>query len=234
MTRIDETVIGFTDLGGGYGDTQVLRSVSGTVSSGQVLGIIGRNGVGKSTLLRLLTGALPLLSGRVELRGQDMAGWPAHRRQRAGMAYMPQERMVFDRLTVRDNLSLHRSDRSPDALVPLFDIFPRVRERLDLPAGRLSGGEKKLVAFSRVLADSAPLMLLDEPSEGVQQENIEHMARLIEQRCRTGAAFIIVEQNLSLLLAVAQQVIVLDHGEMVHSGPGGMDQREALTQHLLV
>lgn len=224
----------FIGLGGGYGDTQVLRGLTGDVRGGEVLGVIGRNGVGKTTLMRLLTGALQPMTGQVLWQGDDLAGWPGHRRQRAGMAYMPQERLVFDLLSVRDNLTLHRRDRSLAPMAPLLDVFGRVRERLDLPAGRLSGGEKKLVAFTRVMTDAASVLLLDEPSEGVQQENIDWMAGLIEERRQAGAAFIIVEQNLSLLLRVAQRVIVLDHGEMVHTGPGGATQREQLTRYLLV
>ena len=224
----------FIGLGGGYGDTQVLRGVSGEVAAGEVLGVIGRNGVGKTTLMRLLTGALRPMSGQVLWRGADLAGWPGHRRQRAGMAYMPQERVIFDPLSVRDNLTLHRRDRSLAPMAPLLEAFPRVRDRLDLPAGRLSGGEKKLVAFTRVMTDAASVLLLDEPSEGVQQENIDLMAGLIDERRQAGAAFIIVEQNLSLLLRVAQRVMVLDHGEMVHTGAGGAEQRKHLTQYLLV
>lgn len=224
----------FIGLCGGYGDTQVLRGVSGEVCAGEVLGVIGRNGVGKTTLMRLLTGALRPMSGQVLWRGSDLTGWPGHRRQRAGIAYMPQERLVFDPLSVRDNLTLHRRDRSLAPMASLLDAFARVRDRLDLPAGRLSGGEKKLVAFTRVMTDAASVLLLDEPSEGVQQENIDLMAGLIDERRQAGAAFIIVEQNLSLLLRVAQRVMVLDHGEMVHTGAGGADQREHMTQYLLV
>lgn len=224
----------FDGLGGGYGDTQVLRQISAQVAPGEVLGVIGRNGVGKSTLLRLLGGALPAMTGVITLNGQRLDGWPAHRRQRAGLATMPQERLVFDPLTVRENLTLHRADRSLARYTALFEQFPRLQERLGLPAGRLSGGEKKLVAFARTLADEAPVTLLDEPSEGVQPENLARMAACIRARRQAGAAFVIVEQNLSFLLPLLQQVLVLDHGEIVCAGPAGPDDRETLERHLRV
>lgn len=224
----------FEGLGGGYGDTQVLRGVSASVAPGEVLGVIGRNGVGKTTLLRLLGGTLQAMTGTVRLGDTRLDGWAAHRRQRAGLATMPQERLVFDPLTVRENLTLHWADRSLARYASLFEQFPRLRERLAMPAGRLSGGEKKLVAFARTVADAAPVTLLDEPSEGVQPENLQRMAACIEARRQAGAAFVIVEQNLSFLLPLLQQVLVLDHGEVVRAGSAGPADREALVQHLRV
>ena len=169
----------FDELRGGYGDTAVLRGISGAVAAGEVLGVLGRNGVGKTTLMRLLTGYIAPFAGQVRWRGDDIAALTPYRRQRAGISYAPQEGVVFDGLSVRDNLSLHRRRRDLDDYAPLFDHFPRVRERLAQPAGSLSGGEKKLVSFTRVMAERAPLTLLDEPSEGVQQEHIDRMAALI-------------------------------------------------------
>lgn len=226
--------LNFEGLGGGYGDTQVLRGVSASVAPGEVLGVIGRNGVGKTTLLRLLGGTLQAMTGTVRLGDLCLDGWPAHRRQHAGLATMPQERLVFDPLTVRENLTLHRADRSLARYAELFELFPRLHERLALPAGRLSGGEKKLVAFARTLADAAPVTLLDEPSEGVQPENLQRMAACIDTRRQAGAAFVIVEQNLNFLLPLLQQVLVLDHGEVVRAGSAGPADREVLVQHLRV
>jgi len=228
------SVLSFEGLGGGYGDTQVLSDVGASLGPGAGLGVIGRNGVGKSTLVRLLAGALPTIAGTVRLGGSVIDGWPAHRRQRAGLATMPQERLVFDPLTVRENLTLHRRERTLAPYEAMFEVFPRLKERLALPAGRLSGGEKKIVAFVRALADAAPVTLLDEPSEGVQPENLQRMAALIGARREAGASFVIVEQNLHFLLPLLQQVLVLDHGRVVRSGPAGPQDRETLTQHLRV
>ena len=194
------------------------------------LALIGRNGAGKTTLLRLIAGYLPKAAGSVHWQGQRMGTRPPHANRGLGLSYAPQEAVVFDTLTVRENLSLQQRDLGPcDAL---FDSFPRVRERLTQKAAVLSGGEKKLVSFVRVLAEGADLTLLDEPTEGVQQENIALMAGHIRQRCSAGASFLIVEQNLTFLMAVMDQVLVLDHGETVFQGTAFA--RESLERHLRI
>jgi ABC-type branched-subunit amino acid transport system ATPase component len=205
-------------LAGGYGDTLILRPLSARLQPGEVLGVLGRNGVGKTTLMRLLTGSGRCFGGTLRFRGCDIAGLPPHARQRLGISYAPQEGVVFDALSVRENLTLHHGSRSLARYEALFEQFPRVRERLRQPAGVLSGGEKKLVSFCRALAEQAPLTLLDEPTEGVQHENIERMAAIVAQRAAAGAGFIVVEQNLGFLLAVMSAGIVLDHGELVLAG----------------
>ncbi len=227
-------LLAFDGLAGGYGDTVVLRDVSGEVRAGEAMGVLGRNGVGKTTLLRLLMGYLQPRAGSLRWQGRPLAPLPVHSRRRAGISYAPQEGLVFDQLSVQDNLTLHRPDRRLDAYEELFAAFPRVAERLRQPAGKLSGGEKKLVSFCRVLAEASPLTLLDEPSEGVQQENLDHMIRLLQGRRAAGAAFIIVEQNLGFLLATMQQVLALDHGECVLTGPVGQLSHETLERCLAV
>jgi ABC-type branched-subunit amino acid transport system ATPase component len=229
-----EALLEVDALRGGYGDTVVLRGLSARLAAGEVLGVLGRNGVGKTTLMRLLMGYLAPFGGQIRLRGHDLARLAPHRRRRLGIAYAPQEGVVFDALSVRDNLTLHRTRRELDAYESLFDSFPRVRERLGQAAGRLSGGEKKLVTVVRAIGERAPLTLLDEPSEGVQQENIERMAAWIGRRRGEGGAFVIVEQNLALLLSVMQQVLVLDHGEVVRAARAEAVDRDELERHLRV
>lgn len=224
----------FDQLVCGYGDTMVVRGVSGALGPGQVLGVLGRNGVGKTTLVRALTGFLPVRAGEVRWKGSSLAGVSAHERLKMGIAYAPQENVVFGDLSVKENLWLHRAGPSMAVYEAYFQQFPRIQERLQQRAGALSGGERKLLSFVRTLGAQAPLSVMDEPTEGVQPENIERMAACIAQRREAGASFLIVEQNLSFLEAIADTVLVLDHGECVLAGSMSALGRERLEEHLVV
>ncbi|AOJ90603.1 hypothetical protein WS87_27825 [Burkholderia sp. MSMB0856] len=229
-----EAMLRFSSIVAGYGDTMVLKGISGEVAAGNVLGVFGRNGVGKSTLMRALTGVVQPTSGAVTVNGGEVGNVPSHQRRRLGMSYAPQERVVFDNLSVADNLTLGFKTRSLEAYDDLFQFFPRLKERLMQPAGKLSGGEKKLLSFARIIAERSPLTLIDEPSEGVQQENLERMASVIQSRTAEGAAFVVVEQNLTFLTAIADNFIGLDHGEIVLSGDSIDMSREQLEAVLAV
>ncbi|WP_326541114.1 ATP-binding cassette domain-containing protein [Pseudorhodoferax sp.] len=224
----------FDDITCGYGDTVVVRSLEGRVAAGQVLGVLGRNGVGKSTLVKALAGVLPLTQGRVQWRGRDLTGQPLHGRLAAGVAYAPQENVVFGDLSVHDNLWLHHRGRHDGRYDTLFTHFPRLQQRLGQRAGSLSGGERKLLSFARTLALAAPLTLMDEPTEGVQPENIDRMAALVKAACAQGRCFVIVEQNLAFLESLADTVLVIDHGEAVLAGAMPRFTRAQLERHLVV
>ncbi|HTP71777.1 MAG TPA: ATP-binding cassette domain-containing protein [Burkholderiaceae bacterium] len=224
----------FDGVTGGYGDIDVVRAVSGRVTAGEVLCVIGRNGVGKSTLLKLLFGQLPCRAGSIELAGQAIERLEASQRRRLGLSYCPQERSVFDRLSVRDNLTLMRADRRLDDFEPLFERFPILRRRLSQHAGTLSGGEKKMLSFVRGLSEAQPLLMLDEPSEGVQWENIEQMAGAIAQAKAGGRSFVVVEQNLAFAESIADRYLVIEQGTVVREGLRGEIEREQLLAHLHV
>jgi ABC-type branched-subunit amino acid transport system ATPase component len=226
--------LAFDELAGGYGGVDVVRGVSGAVSAGEVLCVIGRNGVGKSTLLKLLTGQLPTRAGRVRLDGRPLAGIEASARRALGITYCPQERPVFDDLSVRDNLTLMRPDRRLDVFAPLFARFPILGRRLEQHAGTLSGGEKKILSFARGHAEAQALRLLDEPSEGVQWENILQMAALIDEAKAGGSAFVVVEQNLAFAERIADRYLVIEQGRVVLEGRRDAIERARLLAHLHV
>jgi urea transport system ATP-binding protein len=224
----------FEAVTGGYGSTIVVRDLTGATSSGEVLCVLGRNGVGKSTLMKLLLGYLPCRSGRVFLDGKPISQLDPSARRRSGMTYCPQERPVFDDLSVRDNLTLMRASRQLTAFRPYFDRFPILERRLAQHAGTLSGGEKKILSFVRGLAEDQPAVLLDEPSEGVQWENILHMAATITEKKAGGTAFIVVEQNLAFAEQIADRYLIMDQGRAVLEGSSSTITRDRILDYLHV
>jgi ABC-type branched-subunit amino acid transport system ATPase component len=224
----------FDGVVGGYGEVVVVRGVSGALARGEVLCVIGRNGVGKSTLMKLLFGQLHCREGSVRFEGRAIERLEASQRRALGISYCPQERPVFDDLSVRDNLTLMRTDRGLAAFEPMFSRFPILKRRLNQHAGTLSGGEKKILSFTRGLSEAQPLLLLDEPSEGVQWENILHMAALVAAAASAGMSFVVVEQNLAFAELIADRYLVIEQGRAVLEGRQGEIGRERLLAHLHV
>jgi urea transport system ATP-binding protein len=224
----------FEGVTGGYGSSTIVRGLSGAANPGEVLCVLGRNGVGKSTLMKLLSGHLPCVSGRVVLQGRPIQGLDPSARRRVGMTYCPQERPVFDDLSVRDNLTLMRASRQLAPFRPYFDRFPILERRLAQHAGTLSGGEKKLLSFTRGLAEDQPIVLLDEPSEGVQWENILHMVASVAEKKAAGTTFIVVEQNLAFAERIADRYLVMDQGRVMLEGSRSTIDRARILAHLHV
>ncbi len=223
----------FAGVSGGYGAVTVVRGVDGAVAAGEACCVLGRNGVGKTTLMRLLTGHLPLQSGTVRFDGQPLDGLAPDRRRRLGLIYCPQDRPVFDNLSVRENLTL-MAPFDAHRYAALFAAFPILEARMAQSAGTLSGGERKILSFARGVAETGQLLLLDEPSEGVQQENVERMAGFLRRAKDAGRALLIVEQNLAFALEIADRVIVMDRGEAVLAGAAADLTEETLAAHMHV
>ena len=224
----------FENVSGGYGSTVIVRDLSGAAEAGAVLCVLGRNGVGKSTLMKLLFGYLRCQSGSVTFNGRPVQDLDPSAHRRAGMTYCPQERPVFDDLSVRDNLTLMRANRQLTPFRPYFDRFPILARRLSQHAGTLSGGEKKILSFVRGLAEDQPIVLLDEPSEGVQWENILHMEACIAEKKRAGIAFVVVEQNLAFAERIADRYLVMDQGRAMLEGTLATIDRSQILVHLHV
>lgn len=204
------------DLRSGYGRIPVLMGASLEVAEGSVVGILGHNGMGKTTLLRTLIGHLPATAGSIVFLGQNVVGTPPHRRARAGMGYVPQGRGIFPLLSVRENLRIGYGgprSREQDMLDKVLADFPRLERLLDRMGGALSGGEQQLLALARCLCGAPRLLLLDEPTEGIQPSIIEEMGETLQALNRKhGLTMIVVEQNLDFLAAVSHTVLQMQKG----------------------
>jgi len=210
-----------TKLCGGYGKLQVFKDVNLTLAEGTTLGLLGANGVGKTTLLKTIAGLLVPISGNIRLNGADVAAWPAYRRCRQGIALAPEGRQIFGSLTVVDNLQLARNAR-PDAepaadfatrLAEVFDLFPRLNERRDQPGGSLSGGEQQMLAVGRAMMTAPKVLMLDEPTQGLAPIVIEEMAQALA-RLKGRFSILIVEQNRAFVERLADRMLFMDHGEV--------------------
>ncbi|MFI9010826.1 urea ABC transporter ATP-binding subunit UrtE [Actinosynnema sp. NPDC053489] len=205
-----------------YGRARVLFGVGLEVPAGSLVCVMGRNGVGKTTLLRALMGVLTPTAGRVVFDGEDVTRLPTHLRVRAGMAYVPQGHVSFPQLTAWENLRVTleaTTHRDPVAVDEALDVFPALRGLLKRPAGFLSGGQRQQLAIARALVARPRLLLLDEPTEGVQPSVIDEIEAAVERLHReVGLTVLLVEQYLDFALRLADRYVVVDAGEVVRAG----------------
>jgi len=201
-----------------YGNSHVIQGISFAMESGQVTGILGRNGMGKTTLIRSIIGFTPPREGQVLFKQHDITAWPANRVVDIGLGLVPQGRRVFPSLTVNENLAVAaKRNGGPWTVEHVMDLFPRLRERREIRAGKLSGGEQQMLAIARALMTNPELLLMDEPTEGLAPLLVREVGRVIENLKSQGLSILLVEQNLPLALRVCDQVHVLSRGRIVHS-----------------
>jgi branched-chain amino acid transport system ATP-binding protein len=205
-------------VGAGYGETHVLEDVNLMLGQGESLSVIGRNGVGKSTLLETIMGHTTMHAGSIALNGIDVSAFPPHRRALAGLGYVPQEREIFPSLTVLENLELGARP-GPWTLERVFELFPNLRQRLSNAGTQLSGGEQQMLAVARALLTNPSVLLMDEPTEGLAPVIVQALSQvLLKLRGEGGLSIILVEQNSRVALEFSERTVVMDRGRIVYDG----------------
>ena len=211
-------MLALSDVHTYYGESHVLQGITLSVGPGEVVTILGRNGMGKTTLMRSIIGFTPPRRGRVRFKGDDITRWPPYRMVERGMALVPQGRRVFASLTVRENLEVARhGQRGRWTLPRVLELFPRLGDRVQNRGNKLSGGEQQMLAIGRALMTDPDLLLMDEPTEGLAPLLVRDVGRVIAGLKREGLSILLVEQNLPLALSVADRVHILSRGQIVHS-----------------
>lgn len=220
MTTNNTDLLSVEGVTSGYGTTSVLQEVSLSVGRGEVVAVIGRNGVGKTTLMKTLIGLLRHRQGIVRFDGEDISTLESHQRARLGIGYIPQGREVFSRMTVWENLKVGEMLQQPGEGVDyerVYEFFPILRERANQRAGTFSGGQQQQLAIGRAMVGKPKLMLLDEPSEGIQPNIVKDISRnILKLNRELGVTILLVEQNLDMIMTMAQRCYVMDKGQITH------------------
>lgn len=220
-------MVNVKSLSAAYGQSEVLHGLDLTVAPGEIVAIMGRNGMGKTTLMKTLMGIVPEKSGDVAVGDQALTGLKSHERVARGIAYVPQGRMIFSAMTVQENvetgLTVTGQSKVPN---DIYELFPVLLEMKDRRGGNLSGGQQQQLAIARALASNPKVLLLDEPTEGIQPSIIRDMARTLRKiRDEKGLSIVVSEQVLSFALDVADRVMVIENGSFVHDSPrAGIDE----------
>ncbi len=224
------------DLHAFYGKSHVLHGVHFRVGSGEIVSLLGRNGVGRSTAIKAVMG-LATARGSVRFKGEEILGLRAHRIARRGLGYVPEDRAIFPDLTVRQNLLLGVKGRKQEGhfqLEDTFALFPRLREREDTPGGFLSGGEQQMLTLCRTLMGNPDLVMVDEPTEGLAPQMVAQVASLLCEIQKRGISILLVEQKLAIALDISQRLYVMGHGRIVFEGtPQDLRANEAIRKEWL-
>ena len=223
------------DLASGYAGSSVIRQVSFGLDRGRIMGLLGRNGVGKSTLVLTLLGLVPATVGSVELEGKQLTGRRPDQIARAGVALVPQGRRVWPPLTVAEHLRLAARRSGPPWTVDrVLDLLPQLRDRWRHPAAKLSGGEQQMLAIARALLTNPRLVLMDEPSEGLAPSIVDQVAQVLLTMRAEGVSVLLVEQDLHLAFTVCDEIAVMDKGTLVHRASTDDFRRDQDTAHRLL
>lgn len=214
-----------TDLNTSYGKIHAIRGISFEVNQGEIVTLIGANGAGKSTTLKTLSGMLTPVSGSIMFRGEEIAGMPAHKVTAKRIIHVPEGRRIFPQMTVRENLEMGaflRKDKEQIAadLEEVYELFPRLKERLSQKGGTLSGGEQQMLAIGRALMSKPELLMLDEPSMGLAPVVVETIFEIIKKLNKNGITILLVEQNANVALSIADRGYVLETGQIKLTGTG--------------
>jgi branched-chain amino acid transport system ATP-binding protein len=219
----DAPMLAVEDIHTYYGESYVLQGISLAVERGRIAAVLGRNGVGKTTLIRSVIAFTPPRRGRVVFDGKDVTRWPSYRIGQAGMGLVPQGRRIFPSLSVRENLEIAARAAASDTpaawtIDSALALFPALRERLRNGAGTLSGGEQQMLAVARALVGNARIILMDEPTEGLSPQIVSELKQLVRKLRDSGLAILLVEQNIEFALDLADTVSVMDKGKIVWHG----------------
>jgi urea transport system ATP-binding protein len=219
-----------------YGQSEALHGVSVDVASNEIVAIMGRNGMGKTTLMKAMMGLLPTRSGSIRLEEQDLTKLKSYERVARGLGYVPQGRMIFGSMTVEENIRTGLAVRaSSEVSSDVYELFPVLLEMKGRRGGTLSGGQQQQLAIARALATQPKVLLLDEPTEGIQPSIIKEMGRTLKSiRDRRGLSIVVSEQVLSFALDVADRVLVIENGEIVDDSPRSEVDEERITKYLSV
>lgn len=225
------------NLNQAYGGSHILRGLSFEVRTGEVTTLLGRNGVGKTTLLKSLMGLVKTKSGSITFDGQDITHLPPHERVKAGIGYVPQGREIFPRLTVEENLLMGLATKPGGTKIPqrIFDMFPVLKQMMHRRGGDLSGGQQQQLAIGRALAMGPKLLILDEPTEGIQPSIIKDIERAIRALAETGEmAILLVEQYYDFAESLADQYLLMERGEFIMRGRGETMPQDGVREALAV
>jgi len=235
----EQALLSVDGVSSGYGSARILQNVSFSVERHEILAIVGRNGVGKTTLMKTLIGLLRLMDGRIEFKGESIGRFRPSRRADRGIAYVPQGRGIFNRMSVTENLLLGQGLGGQGRKANydrVYRFFPRLKERGSQKAGSMSGGEQQQLAIGRVLVGHPELILLDEPSEGIQPNIVQEIGQIIRRLTeQEDLTVIIVEQNLELIHSVADRCMVMDKGTIIaHVTPDEIADPEVAKRYLAI